>query len=1062
MNKADTLLNPFFSSFRSADFGCVLTLSLALLLWPAGSFFAQTERLYFHHLTANEGLSQSVNEFVYKDLQGFVWISSTDGLNRFDGQTVRIYRPRPGEKNSMAGNFIVSGFFEDKSGNIWFGTMQAINCWRRATDDFATYTINTEGRPSDGGYYIFHLDIQNQLWIKTGNRLFLMSLSDSTKAQPVYTDLGKVDGHFNFFLTDPVGMPKRIFSSNLDNVLYVYDYIGGKMYPGKSWVIRDKTGKPGQVNSLYPDAANQRLWASTKNGLFLFDAENGQLLDVFDSFEGQKFGSASALEPLSPDFLFVSTRTGLLLFDITKGKFVRKYRHKSTDPGSLSADLAHNLYVDRTRTLWASFWAAGVDYAHLDKQKFDLVGADDLLVDNETNFSADALAMDAEGDLWIGSNMAPLRKRTGNKGPAVIMLPGGKPHRTSLIKSIGNGDILLACGSGIGDGAFWYDRRNKRFTRIPEPDGVTFIDFYQLLLPDKNILAGSDNGLYKVARRDDGSLLTEKIRTNEPAAFDNTSIQKILQDKEGRLYLATGSRKLFVGRITKGQFVKQAEAPLSGWVNALAEHGEYLWTGGDFGLYRFRKQDFDHQKNVSPDTILSSTVYGILPGNDGNLWLSTNSGLFCLRNDSAQANKFSLRQYHMADGLQGFEYNSNAYQVDSEGRLWFGGISGINYFQPSEVRDLDTLPQVWITGLWVNDQPDTLYKGNVTLHKTLIFSHRQSTLSFEFAALEYSDPAQNRLRYRLKRLDGESPDDDWVYTKDAKGFVRYANLKPGRYIFQMEGANSDGRWNKNTRELSVTITPPFTQTRAFYALCAFAALLLGYFIFRAIVKRQLREKNLQLREQRLQIEKQEALTQERNRIAGEMHDDLGGGLTSIRMLSSRVQKKITNPDLQTQVDKIAQYSQELVQKMGEIIWAMNSNFDTVENLIAYIRRYAVDFLDVSGLRYHIREPEEVPDYAISGERRRNIYLAVKESLHNVVKHAEAERVSISFDIKDEQLTVQVQDDGEGIDLEKINEFGNGLFNMRKRLRDIGGDMLVENLDGTLLTFTIPLEKSEES
>jgi signal transduction histidine kinase len=140
---------------------------------------------------------------------------------------------------------------------------------------------------------------------------------------------------------------------------------------------------------------------------------------------------------------------------------------------------------------------------------------------------------------------------------------------------------------------------------------------------------------------------------------------------------------------------------------------------------------------------------------------------------------------------------------------------------------------------------------------------------------------------------------------------------------------------------------------------------------------------------------------------------------------------------------------------------MNSNFDTVENLIAYIRRYATEFLDLSGLRYHIREPEESLDFAISGERRRNIYLAVKESLHNVVKHANAERVSISFEIKNENLVVQVQDDGKGIDLEKANQFGNGLYNMRKRLHDIGGEMLVENRDGTLLTFIAPLEKTSQ-
>jgi signal transduction histidine kinase len=135
---------------------------------------------------------------------------------------------------------------------------------------------------------------------------------------------------------------------------------------------------------------------------------------------------------------------------------------------------------------------------------------------------------------------------------------------------------------------------------------------------------------------------------------------------------------------------------------------------------------------------------------------------------------------------------------------------------------------------------------------------------------------------------------------------------------------------------------------------------------------------------------------------------------------------------------------------------MNSNFDTVDNLIAYIRRYSAEYLDEHQLRAVIHVPDTIPDLTVSGEKRRNLYLAVKESLHNIVKHARAERVNIDFELGNKTLTVRVRDNGRGIDPQLVNQFGNGLYNMKKRLEDVGGTMTLENDEGTLITFTLPL------
>jgi signal transduction histidine kinase len=344
----------------------------------------------------------------------------------------------------------------------------------------------------------------------------------------------------------------------------------------------------------------------------------------------------------------------------------------------------------------------------------------------------------------------------------------------------------------------------------------------------------------------------------------------------------------------------------------------------------------------------------------------------------------------------------------------------------------------------------------VALVDSLALAYFENTLSFEFVVADYADPSSTRHWYRLTRLDGASPDNDWVAGQSAPGFARYANLKPGNYLFEIKGANADGVINPALRTLLITIKPPFWQTWWFIALVLLAAGMAALLGVRMYVRNRLHVKDLKLREQRLQIEKQEALTQERNRIAGDMHDDLGGGLTSIRILSERLTSKSDNPEFQQSVERIADHAQNLVLRMSEIIWAMNSNFDTLENLVAYIRRYAAEYLDENGLACRITVPERLPDAPITGEKRRNLYLAVKESLHNIVKHAGADRVSIVFDVDDDQLLVRVRDNGRGIDAAAANAFGNGLYNMRRRLEDVGGSLTIASDEGVVLTFTMPI------
>lgn len=204
------------------------------------------------------------------------------------------------------------------------------------------------------------------------------------------------------------------------------------------------------------------------------------------------------------------------------------------------------------------------------------------------------------------------------------------------------------------------------------------------------------------------------------------------------------------------------------------------------------------------------------------------------------------------------------------------------------------------------------------------------------------------------------------------------------------------------------------------------------------------------------LEKQGAIIQERNRISADLHDDIGTGLSKISLLSEMVRSAAKTPEVKKEAEKIADTSKELLQSIGEIIWALNANNDHLENLVAYIRRYAAEYLENSEVKLKINAPSTIPQSPISGESRRNIFFSVKEALHNIIKHAEASMAEVNFSVENRELTVVIRDNGNGIPEGDLNRFGNGIRNMINRMQKINGKFKIENDCGTKITLSLPM------
>jgi signal transduction histidine kinase len=204
------------------------------------------------------------------------------------------------------------------------------------------------------------------------------------------------------------------------------------------------------------------------------------------------------------------------------------------------------------------------------------------------------------------------------------------------------------------------------------------------------------------------------------------------------------------------------------------------------------------------------------------------------------------------------------------------------------------------------------------------------------------------------------------------------------------------------------------------------------------------------------LERRRAVEKERTRIATDMHDDLGAGLSQIKFLSETIgMKKQKHLPFEEEIDSIRSFSDEMIDKMGEIVWALNEKNDTLSDLLSYTRSYAMEYLEQNGIACTVDEPDAIPQDYVSSEFRRNIYLTVKETLHNVVKHAQASEVSVKIEI-DRNLTIQIRDNGIGITVPPGKASGNGLINMNKRIKELNGSFEIVNNNGTVVTIRVPL------
>ena len=463
-----------------------------------------------------------------------------------------------------------------------------------------------------------------------------------------------------------------------------------------------------------------------------------------------------------------------------------------------------------------------------------------------------------------------------------------------------------------------------------------------------------------------------------------------------------------------------------------------VWIGTSAGLNGFDKKTKQFITYTIHDGLPGNSVTGIVADNSGNLWISGDEGICKFTPQDFNNKKAICRNYNMSDGLPGNEYYFNTCVKGDDGTLYFGSNAGLVAFKPEDLKDNSFIPPVVITDFSVlnksnapNDSAGML-KLPADETKEIRLSYKQNVFAFTFAALNYVHPEKNRFAYRLENFDK-----DWIYTDATKRFANYTNLDPGEYTFEVKASNNDGVWNDTPTKIHLIITPPYWQTGWFRGLMIATIASLIYGLYRYRVGEVIRLQNI------------------RNKISGDLHDDIGSTLNSISVYSE-VAKQDTGKHAQA-LEMIGEASRKVIDAMSDIVWTINPENDSFENIILRMRSLAFNLFRAKNIEFTFRADESLNKIKLSMETRRNLFLIFKEAINNIIKYADASLVSILLVNDASLIKLIIRDNGKGFDT-LLPSNGNGLNSMKRRSKEMKAGLQVasEIGAGTSIELTLKL------
>ncbi|HYG19804.1 MAG TPA: two-component regulator propeller domain-containing protein [Ohtaekwangia sp.] len=988
------------------------------MIWIASlSALAQPEAMRFEHFTIQDGLSQSQPFCILQDSRGYLWIGTQDGLNRFDGHTFKVYKNDPFDSTTLTHNWVWT-VEEDDHGDLWIGTFQGLCKYLRAQDRFVQYYHNPKDSSSISGNrpnYILK-DNRGRLWISSwGNGLNLYdrqtnsfrrfqatpdksnSLSDNA-VRTLYCDkrgniwIGTWNGGLNKVIEE--GAEIRFVRYN-DRREFSFD--GGK-----------------RITTIAEDGAGNLWIGSYEAGLHKLDPATNEFTRIPDL-------PPNDINKIIRDAngnMWIGTNNGLRIFNAREQAF-RHYLHNPTDPFSISSNTIYALTEDRKGIVWIA--ANGLDQYDPRKNLFETYqhrSNDPASLSQNMVWS---FCEDDEGHIWIGTE----------SGPVNVFDPKTKVFRhITMHDDRGNvaenihrivfhkGVLWLA---SYKSGLVRYEKKTgkTRFYLNDHPSALGKIALINEVLADDDgtvWVGSSENGLIHFDPAT-GMVKSYLHDPADPASIGANFVNALYKDTRGNIWIGFwgGGMSMFnrsTEKFTNYHYDRKDKTGLSDQVviSMAQENDSIFWICTHTGLNRLNINTGRFRHFFEKDGLSNNVVYEMLRDDHGYYWISSDRGI-----NKLDPRSFRVKNYTTEDGLQSNEFNSNAALKTSTGDFYFGGVNGFNVFRPLLLPEDKTPPALVIESYAIHDK-------KFPARPSVVLAHDENYVSFSFAALEFSAPDKIKYSYRLEGFDRE-----WNAAGN-KREATYTNLDPGKYTFRVKAANPDGYWTEPGIALAITIDPPFWKTWWFTSLMVIATASLMYGFHRYRLYQSLKVERL------------------RNKIASDLHDEVGSSLTRISIYSDLLQNEEIMGESRGYLKNINILSREVVSTMSDIVWSIDNRSDTLGALVMRMKDFATEVLQSKNIDLDFKADlnEKVP---LDPAQKQNIYLIFKEALNNIVKHAAATRVIVMLSNRDGEFSMQISDNGKGCTA-SISSKGHGLRNMQRRATAIGGQFYIKNTIGT--------------
>lgn len=999
-----------------------------LFLLSYNTLQAQYQKIMFDRIAKEQGLIPGNVNDILQDSIGFIWMATENGLCRYDGYNFVYYKNEANDANSLSYNHVFS-LLKDKDGVIWVGTLGGgLNKFNSKTGKFKRFMHDPNNPKSISNDIVFKVyrDSKKRIWISTlggGLNLFDPAKDSFTRythskedtnsissnmVSDIYEDknknfwVGTFDGGMNLFIE-----PEQRFIHYKNNPYDKYSLSHNQVMEflednkGRFWVATFGGG----VNQF--DRIKKKFYSIKSDRNFPVKPDNLNVRKLFEDEES----------------IWVGTYSGLFKFD--KNTFTKTDIYSNpNDTKTINDNKIRSIFKDRTGVVWVGT-IVGVNKYDSMRKKFQVINFSQNYKASLDNLFTIPSKFITEKILWAGPGESTIYKSKNRKIKFFGEIDSKNGFHTVLSSNfyLDEKNYLWV---GSYNGIHYYNVKKDEFFNVQYVDdgtpsqGNNFVKWFYIDKKNRfwaGTLAGGLN-FYDPAKN-----IFKRYNHHEEDinSLGDSRVISVFEDSHGILWVGTyGGLDVYNEKdetFKHYRVIPNDSTCISNdrIYNIYESKAGDLWIGAYQGLNRYNRGKDNFEQYTTDQGLGDNTIYSIQEDEEGNLWIRTNDGI-----SKFDPVKKIFKNYSSKDGLPGMELNGNIYFRNNDGKMFFGFSNGLVSFYSADIKDNPYKPQIAFTKLLIMDQ-EVKMEENSPLTKPLnqldeiVLSYKDKVISFEFSALHFAIPSKNRYAYKLEGFI-----DKWVFVNANNRIAKFTNLNPGEYVLKVTASNNDGIWSDIERSIKIIITPPYWETWWFRGL-AFLIFLFMIFLFYEI-----------------RLNKLIGIERTRSKIARNLHDEVGGTLSSIQYFVRAIEKEMNSNNSESTpkyLNLILESSADAQEKIKDLIWTVNPDEDGLDKFFIKFNRYASDLLDAQEISYNIELPNDIYNKSISMEKRQHLWCICKEILTNIVRHSQCKNVSIKLLYNGKTLELSIEDDGIGFDKTEKG-FSNGLVNIKNRAEAI--------------------------